>query len=92
MKIKVVLSSSALGQFDMVNEHDFDIWTRYVTETIESATGIDVCVEQGQYGDCGEDIIIGASEEERETLRQWLSVDGWEAFCAGAWQILAANG
>lgn len=88
--IRITLTSANMG--DNADERDFDLWARYVAETIDAATGITVGeVDQARYGEAGEDVIVGASEDERETLRTWLSVTGWESFCAGAWQILAAE-
>lgn len=86
--IKVTLSSANMG--DMTDERDFDLWARYVAETIDDATGLTVEVDQARFGDAGEDVISGATEDERETLRTWLSVTGWEAFCSGPWQAMAA--
>jgi len=89
--IKITLSSAAMG--DMTDDRDFDLWARYVTENVTESTGVEVAeVDQYRFGEAGEDAITGADEDERETLRRWLSVDGWEAFCSGAWQAMAANG
>ena len=44
-------------------------------------------VEQGRFGgEPHEDIIRGASEGDEETIRAWLSVTGWEAFCGEEWE------
>lgn len=85
--IQIILSSANLG--DMTDERDFDLWARYVAETIDAATGLVCEIDQAAFGDAGADQIRGATDDERETLRRWLSVDGWEAFCAGSWQAMA---
>lgn len=85
MAIKITLSSAAMGD---VNEADFDAWARYVAEHVDEGAGIEVAeVDQMRFGEAGEDGIIGATTEEREAIRTWLSVDGWAAFCAddSAW-------
>ncbi len=83
--IKITLSSAAMGD---VSEADFDAWAAWVADHIDEATGIQVGeVDQFRFGDADEDQITGATEEQRATLRTWLSVDGWAAFCAddSAW-------
>ena len=90
MTIRIWLTSANMG--DMTDEHDFDLWARYVRENISESTGIDVAeMNQARYSDGGEDSVYGANEDEREALLRWLRVDGWEAFCAGAWQAMAAK-
>jgi hypothetical protein len=89
MMIRIWLSSAQIG--DMADERDFDLWARYVSETIATATGIAVDeIDQGAFGATGADSISGGTEEQRQELREWLSVTGWEAFCSGAWQAMAA--
>lgn len=85
-KITVTLSSANMGDVD---ETDFDLWARYVADNIEDATGIECQIEQHRYGE-GED-EIEAYGEERETLRRWLSTDGWNAFCGEAWETMRAE-
>lgn len=88
MAIRIMLSSADMGDVD---ERDFDLWTRYVAENVESATGVDAEVEQGRFGDAGEDVISGATEAQRDLLLSWLSVHGWEAFCAGPWDEMRSG-
>jgi hypothetical protein len=91
MAIKIILSSAAMGDVD---ELDFGCWARYVAERIDEATGVEVAeVDQQRFGEAGEDQISGATEEQRETLRRWLSVDGWDAFCGqgGPWEKMRAE-
>ena len=80
MAIEIILSSANLGP--EADEAFFDAWASYVAEHVDEACGVDATVDQCRFGEAGEDSISGASEDERETIRQWLSVDGWEAFCA----------
>lgn len=90
MTIRIWLTSGNMG--DMADERDFDLWARYVRENISESTGIEVDeVVQARFSDSGEDSIYGAAEDQRDTLRRWLSIDGWEAFCGGAWQAMAAE-
>lgn len=91
MGIKITLSSAAMGDVD---ELDFDLWARFVAEQIDEATGIEVVeVDQARFGEAGEDRIDGATEEQRQVLRSWLSVDGWDVFCGqgGPWETMRAK-
>jgi hypothetical protein len=91
MAITIILSSAAMGDVD---ELDFDLWTRYVSEHVDEATGAEVAeVHQFRFGEPGPDRIDGATEEQRETLRRWLSVDGWDSFCGqgGPWETMRAE-
>ncbi len=88
MTITVILSGANMGDVD---ELDYDLWARYVAENVESATSIDAEVDQLRLGDAGEDTIVGATAEQRETLRTWLAVDGWEDFCGEAWARMRAE-
>jgi hypothetical protein len=88
--IWITLSSANMG--DNVDERDFDLWAKYVAETIDEAVGFEIHeVDQARFGEAGEDWITGATAEETEIIRRWLAVDGWEAFCSGAWQAMAAE-
>lgn len=81
--IKVRLSAAAMGP--QTTEADYDAWARYVSEHIDEATGLVVEVDQAAFtgrGSESEDRIQDATEEEHETIWTWLTVTGWEAFCA----------
>lgn len=82
-KIRIVLTAANMGP--NATEADYDTWAAYVTSHVDEACGVDVAtVDQQHYGHGGEDEISGGSEEQRNTVRRWLSVDGWEAWCAHA--------
>jgi hypothetical protein len=80
--IEVMLSSAHMGDVD---ETDFDVWAEFVSERIEEATGLAIQVDQAPFGEAGEDVISRADEHERATVREWLSITGWEAFCGQEW-------
>lgn len=84
--IKITLSAANMGPD--ATEADFDAWASFVNERIEhvvdAAIGIRVDVEQAAFIGPNaepEDMIHGATEDQRDTVREWLSVDGWNAFC-----------
>jgi hypothetical protein len=81
-RVGVILSSASMGDVD---ELDFALWARYVREHLGEATGLDVTVEQGRFGDAGEDLILGGTYADKFAARCWLNVDGWNAFCSGPW-------
>lgn len=81
-KISITLSSANMGD---VSEADFDAWANYVAEHIESALGFKggtVDVDQRRFGEAGPDLVGLGSSEDRERVREWLSHEGWDAFCA----------
>lgn len=83
--IKVTLSAANLGP--QATEADFDAWASYVVAHIDEALGLSCEVDQAAFtgrGAEGEDRIQGATDEQRDSIRGWLSVTGWEAFCAQA--------
>ena len=83
--IKITLSAANMGPES--TEEDFDAWTAYVNEHIDEALGITTEVEQAGFTGrtaIAEDVISGATEEQAEAIRGWLSVNGWEAFCAAS--------
>ena len=87
MAIEIVLSSYNMG--DNVDEVDFDLWARFVRAHVAEVLGVNVeCVEQQRFGEGGDDVVVGGTQEERDAVRLWLSVDGWEAFCGvgGPWE------
>ncbi len=87
--IKVVLSAANMGDVD---ELDFDIWAKFVTENIDEKTGIEVAeVEQFRFGEPGGDLITGATEEQNDRLSTWIRVDGWELFCGETWNTMRAE-
>ena len=86
-KISVTLTAAHMGNVD---ETDFDLWTKFVTENIDEALGFDVHdIEQGRFPcGAGADVITGATQEQRDAIRAWLDVDGWNAFCGEAWETM----
>lgn len=88
MAIEITLSSANMGDVD---ELDFDLWSRYVADNLEAATGIDAVLDQARFGETGADRISGATEAEHVAIRQWLGVDGWESFCGETWTRMRAE-
>lgn len=80
--IQITLSSANMGDVDEV---DFDCWAGFVNEKIDDVAGETVTVDQFRFGASGEDRIEGATEEQAATIRAWISVTGWEAFCGEEW-------
>ena len=81
--ILITLSAANLGPH--ATEADFDAWAAYVAKHIGKALGIEAEVDQYAFtgsGAAAEDCVGGSTAEQREEIRRWLSVDGWEAFCA----------
>lgn len=79
--IKLLLSSAHMG--DAADEDDFNRWAIFVGKNVTKSTGIHIAeVIPLRFGSAGEDQIVGANATQRDVLRRWLSVDGWEAFCA----------
>lgn len=86
MNISITLSAANLGTEATVA--DFDAWHSYVCEHIDAAVGFEVHeVEQAAFESGDADHVSGATDEQREAVRAWLSNEGWEAFCAdvSAW-------
>ncbi len=85
-KITVTLGSTNMGTD--CDEADFDAWASWVCEHIDEAMQFYVYeVNQHPFGSSDGDRVVGATEEQKQAILTWLSVDGWEAFCAtpGAW-------
>lgn len=81
--LKIILTAYNMGP--ETTEADFDAWAAYVNEHVDAVVGETVQVEQFDFNaGQSKDRIEGATYEQRETLRRWLAVDGWEAFCASA--------
>jgi len=89
MSITIRLSSANLGSEG--DEELFDAWAAFVTEHV--GVGVEVhAVEQRRFGEAGEDEITGGTEEDREAIRQWLSVEGWNQFCESTSAISEHDG
>lgn len=83
--IRIALSAANMDP--NATEADFDAWATYICDHIDEATGLVCEVDQAAFTGRGaeaEDRIEGATDEQREAIRGWLSVTGWEAFCADA--------
>ncbi len=82
MSIRIVLTAANMGPD--ATERDFDAWATYVVEHIDEALGFEVAeLEQHPFrSGPATDTIEGASDEQREAIRGYLGVTGWEAFCA----------
>lgn len=81
--IKITLSAANMGP--NATEADFDAWASYVAANIDEALGIDADVDQAGFTgrtSIPEDQVTGGTEEQNESVCRWLSVDGWNAFCA----------
>ena len=88
--IKITLSAANMGDVD---EMDVDCWNGFVSDEIDAAVGFEVAVvDQFPWGRPmpGEDAIEGATEEQVEAIRQFLSVDGWARFCGEEWETRRA--
>jgi hypothetical protein len=85
-KIEITLSSANMGQVDEV---DFDLWARYVAENIDDAMGFEVeSVDQLAFGEAGDDVVAGGTEEQRQAILSWLGHEGWDAFCGDTWETM----
>ena len=84
-KISVTLTAANMGNVD---ETDFDLWTKFVSENHEAALGFEIHeIDQHRFlGGPASDSITGGTEEDREAIRTWLSVTGWETFCGEVWE------
>lgn len=84
-KISVTLTAANMGDVD---ETDFDLWTKFVTENIDEAMGFEVAeVEQHPFeSGAARDTITGGTWAQREAIATWLSVTGWDDFCGEAWE------
>lgn len=85
--IKITLSAASMGP--NATEADFDAWATYVAEHIEhvvdSTESVRVDVDQTAFSGPNaepEDLVDGATDEQRETIRRYLSTDRWEVFCS----------
>lgn len=74
----VTLSSDGMGE---ASESDYDSYTAYVSERIESRVGFDVTVESLRFGDGCARGVRADSEDQQETLRLVLD-DLWAEWCA----------
>lgn len=81
--ITVTLTAQNLGPD--ADESFFDDWAGYLNEHIDEATGLDVSVGQfaftGRNSGGDEDVISGATDEQRETIRDAIATL-WEQGCA----------
>lgn len=80
-KISITLTACNMGD---VTEADFDAWHRYVCDHIDEALGFEVHeVDQHPFANGpAKNTISGATDEQEEAIREWLSHGGYEAFCA----------
>jgi len=85
-KIDIILTAYNMGA--ECDEADFDAWAEYVANEIAEALGIEwhrIEIEQHDYKNGpAQDTVTGGTDGEREKIREWLSHEGWEAFCAAA--------
>lgn len=86
-KISVTLTAANMGDVD---ETDFDLWTKFVSENHEAALGFEIAeIDQHRFpGGPDRDTITGGTEDERAAIRTWLSVTGWETFCGEVWETM----
>ena len=81
-KIKIILTAYNMGA--ECDERDFAAWHTYVCEHIDEAIGFEVHeIEMHDYRNSpAEDTIVGATDEQRDAIREYLSHSGWDGFCA----------
>jgi hypothetical protein len=86
-KIIVTLTAANMGNVD---ETDFDLWTKFVSENHEGALGFEIAeIDQHRFsGGPDRDTIHGGTEEDREAIRTWLAVTGWDTFCGEVWETM----
>jgi hypothetical protein len=68
--VTLILTAHNMGD---VTGADFDAWAAHVTDRIDDACGFPVRVEQGPFSGPGmlfEDRIVGATDEQTETVRE----------------------
>lgn len=86
--ITVTLTAYNLGPD--ATEAFFDEWAAYVASNLDEATGLDISVDQhaftGRNAGGSEDTISGATDEQRETIREALS-ELWERGCAESFAV-----
>ena len=88
-KIKITLTAYNMGAG--CDEADFDAWAAWVEENLPEALTIDAArieVDQHSYRNGpSSDTVTGGTEEERDRIRSWLAVGGWDEFCGSpeAW-------
>jgi hypothetical protein len=78
------LTLTAANMGPNTTEADFDAWRNFVAEHVDAAMGFEVqAVEQFAFTS-GEpqDVVDGATEEQREAILGWLAHEGWDEFCA----------
>lgn len=81
--IEITLSAANMGES---SEADFDSWAAFVAANIADNIDTDSDFEISQFAFSGrgsepEDLIEGATDEEHESIQDWLSHEGWDAFC-----------
>ena len=89
--IEITLSAENMGPD--ATEADFDAWAAYVAANIDEALGIVASVGQFAFTGRGaesEDEVTGGTEEVCEHVTEWLSHEGWDAFCS-AWDAVSAE-
>jgi hypothetical protein len=68
--ITLILRSYNMGN---VTEAEFDAWASYVARQIDTRCGFTVDVDQARFGEAGDDVISGATDEQRETIRETIA-------------------
>lgn len=83
-KIEITLTAANMGA--ECDERDFDAWAEFVANEIAEALGIErhrIKIDKHRFsGGPSSDTVTGGTDEERERIRAWLAVDGWDKFCA----------
>lgn len=84
-KISVTLTAANMGDVD---ETDFDLWAKFVAENHEAALGFEIHeIDQCDFTDgAARDYVSGGTKEQRDAIRHWLSVTGWDDFCGETWE------
>lgn len=79
-KIQITLTAYNMGD---AAESDFDAWAVWVANHVDEACNVDADVDQFTFGRGPDsDRVSGAADETIESVRAWLSTEGWEQFCA----------
>jgi hypothetical protein len=80
---KVDIKLTAYNMGDESTESMFDTWAIWVAENVDDACGVRASVDQFAFrGGPADDYVASNSDEAAENVREWLSGEGWQAWCA----------
>jgi len=75
---------------DDCTEDDFDDWTYFVDRHIDERTGFDVAVDSARFGEPGDDVVSGATDEQEETIHAAIA-ELWIDWCAASSDLEAVS-